>query len=64
MNLGITEKITASLIRNGAVASEDAELYTYGIIQGLFMMFNIGTTLIIGLLFAVFEESVIFMMAS
>ena len=63
MNSGITEKITASLIRNGAVASEDADLYSYGIRQGLFMMLNIVTTLIIGLLFAVLEESVIFMIA-
>lgn len=63
MNLRITEKITASLIINGAVDSEDADLCTYGIRQGLFMMLNIVTTLIIGLLFAVLEESVIFMMA-
>jgi accessory gene regulator B len=56
-------KITDHLAENGIINSEDKELYSYGLCQGMIMIANILTTLAIGLVFGMLWPSFIFMIA-
>lgn len=46
---------------NNIVNSEDKELYTYGLRQGALMLLNILTILIVGKIFGMMWQSVVFM---
>lgn len=59
----IAEKITRQLEANGAVKSEDREIYRYGIKQGLLIMLNLSTTLLLGIVTGMIGESIIFLAA-
>ncbi len=59
----IAEKITRQLEANGAVKSEDREIYRYGIKQGLLIMLNLSTTLLLGIVTGMIGESIIFLVA-
>lgn len=48
------------MISNNIIISEDKELYAYGIRQGLIMILNIATTLLIGTFLNMIWESLIF----
>lgn len=63
MKLAISEKITDSLTRSGVITTEDKELYHYGVQQGLLMILNIITTFVIGLMFGMIWQSLIFLLA-
>ncbi|WP_069998706.1 accessory gene regulator ArgB-like protein [Cellulosilyticum sp. I15G10I2] len=57
------ERITDLFIHNGIINSEDKELYTYGLQQGLIIIANILTTLFIGLLLGMVWQSIVFMLS-
>lgn len=63
MVLSISEKIADKLIDSNIIESEDKDLYTYGFYQGFLIIFNILTAIVIGLLFKMVWERLVFLMA-
>ena len=63
MKTNVPEKITDSLVHAGAVPIEDRALYEYGIRQGLLLVINIATAVLIGLLLGMLWQTVIFLIA-
>ena len=59
----IAEKITMHLESNNAFKSEDRAIYQYGIQQGLSIMLNLSTTLLLGIVTGMIWESIIFLAA-
>ena len=59
----IIERYTKKLIANGIIKSEDKELYAYGFHQGLIIIANILTTILVGFIFGMIWQSIVFMMA-
>lgn len=59
----LSHKIGDDLVRDGVVKAEDAEVYIYGINQILAYVLNASSSLIIGLIFGVTFEIIIFMAA-
>ena len=57
------EKITENLAANGIIAYEDKDLYTYGFKQTSLILLNIITTIIIGLIFNVLWQCIVFLLA-
>lgn len=60
MFASIAEKITTQLEANNAIKSEDRSIYQYGIQQGLSILLNWFTTLLVGIITGMFWESIIF----
>ena len=60
---GFIEKYTAKLVVNKIVESEDKDLYVYGMRQGLLIIVNIVTTIVIGFIFGMVWQSIVFMLA-
>lgn len=56
----ITDKLIKQLVSINAIKPEDSELYAYGIEQGVFMLLNFCTTIIVGLLFGMLWQSILF----
>ena len=44
------ERMSDNIVKSGLADNDDKELYLFGIQQGLFLLMNIGTTIVIGLL--------------
>ena len=63
MKTNVPGKITDSLVNAGAVPIEDRALYEYGIRQGIFLVINIATAVLIGLLLGMLWQTVIFLIA-
>lgn len=59
----LSECITQSLIDNQIIESEERELYRYGIQEGLTIVLNLVTTLLIGLLCDMIWQSIVFTVA-
>lgn len=59
----ISEKVTLSLIESNIIDEEDKDLYQYGVLQGLRIILNVISALIIGLLFGKVLEIILFMTA-
>lgn len=59
----LSHKIGDDLVRSGVVKKEDAKVYIYGINQIMAYVFNVSSSLIIGLIFGVTFEIIIFMVA-
>ena len=59
----VAVKITANLERENVIASEDRELYVFGIQQGLTMILNFATMIIVGLVIGVFWHILVFAFA-
>ncbi|WP_019229669.1 accessory gene regulator ArgB-like protein [Sedimentibacter sp. B4] len=57
----IIQRVTDELVSNKIIDSEDCELYTYGLQQGALILLNILTILIVGKIFGMLWESVVFM---
>lgn len=57
------EKITSILIERQIVKPEDKEIIIYGLNTGIELIFNIITTIILGLLFDLVIESLIFLLS-
>lgn len=63
MKTNVPGKITDSLVHAGAVPSEDRALYEYGVRQGIVLVINVVTFVLIGLLMGMVWQSIIFMLA-
>jgi len=59
----VPAKITESLIKAGAVPPEDSSLYEFGIRQGILLVINIATAVLIGLFLGMVWQCVIFLIA-
>lgn len=59
----LSRRIGDNLVRSNVVKAEDAEIYIYGINQILVSILNISSALIISLIFGVFLEVAVFMVA-
>ena len=57
------EKITNRLIESGAISAEDKDIYEYGLKHICDMFLNIMTTLVIGFIFGMIWQSIIFMVS-
>lgn len=57
----LSRRIGDDLVRSNVVKAEDAEIYIYGINQILISVLNVFSALIIGLIFGVFFEILVFM---
>lgn len=58
----ITERVVTILQGNGIIEEEDRELYSYGLQQGFIIIWNILTTVTIGIIFGQVWESILFML--
>lgn len=56
-------KYTDQLANDGTIAEGDKDLYEYGLKQGLLLITNLITVALIGYLFGLFWQSVVFMAA-
>ena len=59
----LSHKIGDDLVRSGIIKEDDADVYIYGINQIMSYVFNVSSSLIIGLIFGVTFEIIIFMAA-
>lgn len=59
----LSEKITHSLVRNGVINFADRELYLYGFRQGLIIILNVITIVLIGSILDMVWQSILVMMA-
>ena len=59
----ITKKVIDSFIVHKVIAKEDSEIYLYGLNQGIVIIFNLATTLVLGYLFGAVLESAVFIAA-
>lgn len=59
----LIEKYVDGLIQNNTIEKDNRELYEFGLKQGILMVVNIATTLIIGLIFGMFWQSAAFLVA-
>lgn len=58
-----TERVVTLLQGNGIIREEDRELYIYGLQQGFIIIWNILTTVTIGIILGQVWESILFMFA-
>lgn len=63
MKLDIITSLSDYFEKNEIIKTEEKELFTYGLQQGLIMVLNILSSLLIGFLFGMILESIIFMIA-
>lgn len=56
----VAEKMTQRLVSAALIKPEDSSLYQYGLQQGLFMLLNFFTTVVVGLLFGMLWQSILF----
>ena len=59
----IIDRYTEKLIANKIIIPEDKELYTYGFHQGMIIIANIATTILVGFIFGMVWQSIVFMLA-
>lgn len=59
----LAERIVKAFVENGIIPTEDHALYTFGLHQLWFTLLNAGTTIIVGLLFGMVWESLVFLIA-
>ncbi|MBQ8800074.1 MAG: accessory gene regulator B family protein [Lachnospiraceae bacterium] len=48
---------------NGTISREDKEIYVYGMQQGMIALLNLGTTILLGMVFGKLLECIVFMVA-
>lgn len=63
MKISLAERITDSFTNSGIIDAQERELYEYGLHHGLLMVVNLITTIIIGIIFGMVWESIVFMLA-
>ncbi len=59
----LSERVIGWLLENESFPREDKEIYRYGIQQGMIALLNLGTTMVIGMVFGKLLESILFMVA-
>ena len=57
----LLKKVVNRLILEGNIEYEDRDIYTYGLHQGILVIVNIVTTILIGFLVGMIWESILFM---
>lgn len=55
-------KMTDGFVENGTICAQDKELYEYGLRQGLIMLCHLVTTIVIGIIFGMLLESIMYML--
>ncbi len=63
MSASFWDKAIDQLVEGNVIKEDDKELYFYGLKQGLIMLANVITIIIIGLIFGMVWQSIIFMVA-
>lgn len=58
----LIDKIGNRFVRDGIITEEDKELYTYGMQQGVLILLNIISAIIIGFIFNMVWQSVVFLL--
>lgn len=61
--LGMAEKVTELMVQNEIITSEDREIYVYGLNQGIILLVNILTSLLLGFIFNKSIEVIVFLVA-
>lgn len=59
----ITDLIVQFMLKHSVIEAEDAEIYKFGFNQLIFISINLITTVIIGILFSMLFESIIFLVS-
>ncbi|MGL5257136.1 MAG: accessory gene regulator ArgB-like protein [Proteocatella sp.] len=59
----ITDLIVQFMLKHGVIEAEDAEVYQFGLNQLIFIAINLTTTVIIGIVFSMLFESIIFLVS-
>ncbi len=59
----LIDKVGNRFVRDGIITEEDKELYTFGMQQGMIILLNIISTIIIGIIFNMVWQSVVFLLA-
>lgn len=60
MRTALIDSLVAALIKNGVIAEAEKELYSFGINQLILLVVNIGTSLVIGAVFGMLWQSILF----
>ncbi len=63
MKTNVPGRIADSLVHVGAVPSEDKALYEYGVRQGILMVINFVTAVLIGLILGMVWQTIVFLIA-
>ena len=63
MKINLSEKIIESMVATGVVPSEDKDLYQFGLNQGLIMIVNVLSAILIGLILGMLWHSIVFMLS-
>lgn len=63
MKINVSEKIVDSLVSIGVVPPEDKDLYEYGMRQGIVMIINVLSVIIVGLIMGMVWQSIVFLLA-
>ncbi len=63
MNQKIAEYVTNRFVENGIIEEKDKAVYQYGVSQGVVILINLITTVLIGMVFGMVEQSIIFILA-
>lgn len=63
MAIKFFDKVADWLVFNGNIKAEEKDIYMYGLQQGTIIILNIITTIIIGSLFGMVRQSILFMVA-
>lgn len=61
MSAFLLDKAVGKLIEFGTIKENDKELYAYGLQQGFFIIGNVLTTIVIGFIFEMVWQSILFM---
>lgn len=61
MKSNVIEKFGDVLVQNAVISSEEKELFIFGLQQGLIMILNVITSILIGYLFGMVWQSIVFM---
>ncbi|MCR6545868.1 accessory gene regulator ArgB-like protein [Dehalobacterium formicoaceticum] len=63
MSANFLDKVIDQFVEGNIINRDDKELYLYGLKQGLIMLANIITMIMIGLIFGMVWQSIVFMVA-
>lgn len=61
--MNLSEKLTNKLLKMQLINDEEKDLYTYGFKQGFLLLLNMITVIIIGIIFNMIWQSIIFMVS-
>lgn len=59
----LSDQVTSKIQEYAAISNENREIYRYGIQQGLILLLNVATTLIISIAFGMVMECLVYMIA-